>query len=359
MDQFQDRIRGSLVGGAIGDALGYPVEFIRSFAGIQSRYGERGITRLDTRLYSQSNEEKNGKAVVSDDTQMTLFTANGLLNAPKLGIKHKYAICHAYLEWLQTQNNNRKGMAECWIRDIPELNHRRAPGETCELSLKSIKRGIEPVNNSKGCGGVMRVAPVALYAVCGERMNILDADQLAGDAAEITHQHPLGFISAALMSHIIYLLAQDEKPTRSAMKDYITDGIEALRKLYGKFHNDVERMAELAERAIFLSSNEDPDLENIKRLGEGWVGEEALAIGLYCALKYLDNFEEAMIASVNHGGDSDSTGAVTGNILGAAVGYEAIPQFFKDDIELLDVILHMADDLYLGEVTKYHKDKNL
>ena len=58
-----------------------------------------------------------------------------------------------------------------------------------------------------------------------------------------------------------------------------------------------------------------------------------------------------MIAAVNHGGDSDSTGAVTGNILGAAVGYDAIPQFFKDDLELHDVILHMADDLYRGEVT--------
>ena len=59
-----------------------------------------------------------------------------------------------------------------------------------------------------------------------------------------------------------------------------------------------------------------------------------------------------MIASVNHGGDSDSTGAVTGNILGAAIGYDAIPQFFKDDLEMHDLILHMADDLYLGEVTK-------
>ena len=87
-------------------------------------------------------------------------------------------------------------------------------------------------------------------------------------------------------------------------------------------------------------------------LGGGWVGDEALAIALYCAIRHFDDFEQAMIATVNHGGDSDSTGAVTGNILGAAVGYEAIPQFFKHDLELHDVILHMADDLYRGEVTK-------
>lgn len=165
MNQLQDRIRGSLLGGAIGDALGYPVEFIYSYEGILSRYGERGITRLDTKQYS-SEGEQNNKAVVSDDTQMTLFTANGLLNAPKLGIEPKYAICRAYLEWLETQSGNRKGKAECWIRDLPELNQRRAPGTTCISALQEIRRGIEPINNSKGCGGVMRVAPVALYAVC-------------------------------------------------------------------------------------------------------------------------------------------------------------------------------------------------
>lgn len=71
----KDKIRGSLVGGAVGDALGYPVEFISSYIGLQNRYGERGITRYEL--------NENGKALISDDTQMTLFTACGLLNAVK------------------------------------------------------------------------------------------------------------------------------------------------------------------------------------------------------------------------------------------------------------------------------------
>ena len=351
MNTVQDRIRGSLIGGAIGDALGYPIEFIYSIEGIQALYGERGITRLDTRQ-KFGNGGPSGKAIVSDDTQMTLFTANGLLNAPQLCVEPKYAICRAYLEWLETQTGQHKGKAECWIRDVPELNHRRAPGNTCITALTDIRRGREPINNSKGCGGVMRIAPIPLYAAVDDRMEILDADRLAGDAAEITHQHPLGFISAALMAHIIYRLALDEKPTRDAMKEYVTEGVESIRRLYGHHYNDVERMAELAERAVLLASCEQLDLENIQRLGEGWVGEEALAIGLYFALKYFENFEEAMIASVNHIGDSDSTGAVTGNILGAAIGYDAIPQFYKEDLEMHDLILHMADDLYRGKVTK-------
>ena len=69
---ISDKIKGSLIGGAIGDALGYPVEFDK-YDYIIKKYGDRGITE-----FKISN---TGKALVSDDTQMTLFTANGILNA--------------------------------------------------------------------------------------------------------------------------------------------------------------------------------------------------------------------------------------------------------------------------------------
>lgn len=352
MNTLRDRIRGSLVGGAIGDALGYPVEFISSYEGIQAHYGERGITRLDTRQHWLDETGQAGKAVVSDDTQMTLYTANGLLNAQKQNISLKYGICRAYIEWYLTQVGKKSPKyRDCWITDIPEMNHRRAPGITCINSLDAIYRGKDPMNNSKGCGGVMRIAPIPLYAAVLDRMSIEEADKLAGEAAEITHQHPLGFIPASLMSHIIYRLALDSEPTQESMKRYIMEGVEELHIQYGTYHNDIERMAELAENAILLLDNGKSDLENIGCLGEGWIGEEALAIALYCSLKHFDSFEEAMIASVNHKGDSDSTGAVTGNILGAAIGYAAIPQFYKDDLEMHDIILHMADDLYRGEIT--------
>ena len=351
MNTLQDRIRGSLIGGAIGDALGYPVEFIDSFKRIQAQYGERGITRLEVR-WTEIDAASIGKAVVSDDTQMTLFTANGLLNAPKLGIEPKFAICRAYLEWLETQTGQYKGKAECWIRDIPELNCRRAPGNTCITSLRDIKKGRDPINNSKGCGGVMRVVPVPLYAAVDNRMSVTDAALLAGDAAEITHQNPLGFIPAALVSHVIYRLTLDEVPSKLTLERYIREGTKSMEKLYPQYPADVKCMGELCQKAITLADNCSSDLENIETIGEGWTGEETLAIAFYCCIRHFDSFEDAMIAAVNHGGDSDSTGAVTGNILGAAIGYEAIPQFFRDDLELHDVILHMADDLYRGEITK-------
>lgn len=288
---------------------------------------------------------------------MTLFTANGLLLAAQQTMTPLQGIKQAYLEWYETQTGQREGEASCWIRDVPELNHNRAPGTTCMSALSSLKHGVKPKNDSKGCGGVMRVAPIALYAAVRNRMDILDADKLAGDAAALTHLHPLGFISAALLSHIVYRIMQAERVGRSDLEDFIRDGFETMRKIYRDCQSDVHCMGELANLAINLAANEQADIANVRQLGEGWVGEEALAISLYCALKYIDNFEEGMTASVNHSGDSDSTGAITGNILGAILGYEALPQCYKDTLEMHDLILHMADDVYRGTVTSFFVDE--
>lgn len=352
---IKDRIRGSLIGGAIGDALGYPVEFISSYAGIQRKYGVGGITRLDTHQWWLEEDNGNEKAVVSDDTQMTLFTACGLLNAKKDNVPFLPSICRSYVEWLLTQTGNKKrGYDRCWISKLPELNVRRAPGNTCITSLNDILMGREPANNSKGCGGVMRIAPIPLYGVVDDRMDIRKACQLAADASELTHQHPLGYIPSALVSYIIYKLAQDEAPERETCKDYIREGLNVIAELFSNHSEDVKRFSHLIKTAILWSDISTDDVRTIEdELGGGWVAEETVAIAVYCSLAYFDNFERAMIAAVNHSGDSDSTGAVTGNILGAAVGYDAIPQFFKDDLELHDIILHIADDLWKGETTVY------
>jgi ADP-ribosylglycohydrolase len=111
---------------------------------------------------------------------------------------------------------------------------------------------------------------------------------------------------------------------------------------------DCHPMKTLLETAIRLSENESADMENIPKLGKGWTGDEALAIAVYCALRHSNDFSSAVVAAVNHGGDSDSTGAITGNILGAWLGYDAIDNKWKRNLELKNVILEMADDLFNG-----------
>lgn len=351
MDVLQDKIEGAIIGGAIGDALGYPIEFVNSFEGIQKLYGEKGITRLDAHQRWLDEEYQAGKAVFSDDTQMTLFTANGLLNAVKEDKPPIDGICEAYLEWLQTQEGEHKGEAKCWIRDIPSLNHRRAPGATCTTALDAISKGEEPLNNSKGCGGLMRTAPVALYSAVGKRLSIEDSDRISAEAAHLTHLHPDGFLPSAIESHIIYRLLSKSDISRDFLLEVTEEGIETALFLYPHLKRQVQRLNRMIGRAIDLLDNGKADVDNINEIGEGWTGDEALVIAIYCCAKHIDSFEKTIIAAVNHGGDSDSTGAVAGNIIGAVLGYGSIPTYFIKDLETPDLILHMADDLYKGMVT--------
>lgn len=177
---------------------------------------------------------------------------------------------------------------------------------------------------------------------------------MAAEVSELTHQHPLGYIPSSLVAYIIYRLIQDENPERETCKEYIREGLSLITEMYPEYPDEVARFNRLIKTAILWSDISTDDVQTIENeLGGGWVAEETVAIAIYCSLVYFDDFERAMIAAVNHSGDSDSTGAVTGNILGAVIGYEALPQFYKENLELHDVILHVADDLYRGEESKY------
>ncbi len=360
MKKNLDKFRGCLIGGAAGDALGYAVEFL-SEKRIWNRYGEDGI---------QEYERRGGKALISDDTQMTLFTANGLLYAHTRGrmrgILGPYPgyVATAYKEWYLTQECSypAKGDFFCsWLMNVPELFSPRAPGNTCMSAIENGCRGTieEPTNSSKGCGGVMRVAPVGLYfGDC--RASGMRVDLMAADIAALTHGHEMGYIPAALLAHIVRLVSHSEDIT---LREAVLDGLDAMERIFPKAEHMAPFRA-LMEKAVALSGSDTPDLVVIHTLGEGWVGDEALAIAVYCALKHSDDFDKCMIAAVNHRGDSDSTGAIAGNILGAYLGLSRIPQKYIEDLELKDVILEIAEDLYydcqIDEYTRAQtiRDKN-
>ena len=348
-----DKIRGCMVGGAAGDALGYAIEFSGERE-IFSIYGKTGITEYEL-------DRLNGKAIISDDTQMTLFTASGLLAGDAIGSKDgaqkwpRVYVARAYADWLLTQEmtfeESRKEHriplkdSASWLLNVPELYKRRAPGNTCLSALKYGKLAgddyiSEHINDSKGCGGVMRVAPLALNY---PGVNIEKLDHEGAQIAAVTHAHSLGYMPAAVLTHIISRIVFPER--KMQLREIIAEAERTAEVLFrGDKHLD--ELICLIDRAIELSENSDSDLDNIHRLGEGWVAEETLAISIYCALRYQKDFSAGIIAAVNHRGDSDSTGAVTGNILGALLGYDAIDEKWKKDLELIDVIIEMADNLY-------------
>lgn len=340
MDNWENKFRGCLVGGAVGDALGYAVEFM-SENSIFSKYGESGINE-----YSLTN----GTALISDDTQMTMFTAAALIDGAASG-NFADSISRGYFGWYQTQTGGAVTAADgsCVgkLLGISELYSRRAPGVTCLSALGSEKIGTveDPINGSKGCGGVMRVAPIGLIFANGSFPQVTqnEIDMLGAKAAAVTHGHELGYIPAAALVHIIDFLVRKDRYT---IVDAVADSVLAMRKLFGDTEN-VKLFHKLMERSVELAENGTDDLNAIHQLGEGWVAEETLAIAVYCAVKYQNDFEKAICAAVNHNGDSDSTGAVCGNILGATLGYDKIPRKFKDNLELHDILIELADDLMI------------
>ena len=328
-----NRFKGCLIGGAVGDALGYPVEFM-SASSIFHKYG-------------------NGAAEISDDTQMTLFTATGLLLGTTRGMTrgimgpYETYIAPSYLDWYRTQTEAYplpEGYHYSWLVNVPALFSRRAPGNTCMSALAAGGDGTmeAPLNHSRGCGGVMRAAPIGLY-FGGAGYDPAQIDRIGAMSAALTHGHELGYLPAAMLAHIIARISGEGDTVAGA----VNDAMAALPAVFPQAKH-LERLLALVGLAADLAGSDTDDLTAIRRLGEGWVGDEALAIAVYCAVRYADDFEKGVTAAVNHDGDSDSTGSIAGNILGTSLGYDAIPPKYLERLELREVILEMAEDLYRG-----------
>jgi ADP-ribosylglycohydrolase len=331
------RFRGCLLGGAIGDALGAPVEFLRH-AEIVAQHGPLGLTDLAP-AYGRIG-------AITDDTQMTLFTAEALLRlrvANLLGIPADPATlaCGAYLRWRYTQDEAYAGTA-CdgagLLLRVAALHARRGPGATCLESLESRAgaSGDPAVNDRKGCGGVMRMAPVGLAFVDGNGARISQAFDRGVLFAALTHGHPSGSLAAGAFAMIESVIAIGA-PLEVGLD-------KAIRYLRG-FDGHQETLAALINARRLADEDAIPGAASVESLGGGWVAEEALAIGVYAAL-VAETFADGVLLAVNHGGDSDSTGAIAGNLLGTLHGIDAIPSTWRERVELGDLLLQVADDLY-------------
>jgi ADP-ribosylglycohydrolase len=340
--RIRSRFRGCLLGGAAGDALGAPVEFLH-LDEILRTYGESGI-RDFAPAYGKLG-------AITDDTQMTLFTAEAVLSAHLASVLQSqepdffHAAAGSYARWLMTQENSRlvsSGNAKAsWLLQQKRLFSRRAPGTTCLSALQTSRGKVtRAMNDSKGCGGVMRMAPVGMYFAASHSRE-RNSDRLhssifaaGSDLAAITHGHPSGCLSAGALAVIVNLLL-----VGNSLPDAVHAAKEELRN-----HPSHKETLSAIEKSESLAMSRPRDRIALRELGKGFVAEEALAMGLYCALGAKE-FEDGVILAVNHSGDSDSTGSITGNLLGAAAGSEAIPDRWLACLELRSTIEAIADDL--------------
>ena len=319
-DRLECQIHDCLLAGAMGDALGAGIEFA-TLAEIQTEFPQ-GFTDLPV--------HQGIRGAFTDDTQMTLFTAEGMVRAfvrgALKGICHAPGVIHhALLRWLITQGEaspvevDRQGL----VVD-PRLHARRAPGLTCLNALRQAQRFGEPaMNASKGCGTIMRVAPLAYAQVSHIR-------ELAIECSALTHGHQTGQEAAAAWALILRSLA---------------DGcdLEEASAMHAETFGTETRDAIL--RA--LSTVPDGRPETTEQLGAGWTAEEALSIAIH-ACRCARDLEHGLVVAVSHSGDSDSTGAIAGNALGLLFPGEARGHKWARQIGCADLIEQIAQDLALA-----------
>ncbi|HVE51542.1 MAG TPA: ADP-ribosylglycohydrolase family protein [Casimicrobiaceae bacterium] len=328
-----------MLGGGVGDAIGAPVEFL-SIDEIRARFGVAGVVDMTTAF------ERPG--AITDDTQMTLFTADGLLRAHvrqslEGSVNMNAIVAHAYQRWLMTQAKptplvDRTG-DQGWLIEHRELFATRAAGHTCIAALEAMASlGAKARNDSKGCGGVMRMAPVGLF--CAREPGSTDqraarrAFDLGCELAALTHGHPTGQVAAGAFAALIALVAREWE---------IDESIDELLPLVAKRPLGAETSAAI-KAAVALTRAGAPTPEKVATLGEGWIAEQALAIAIYAALASED-FTTGVLVAVNHSGDSDSTGAIAGNLIGALRGVDNIPRKWLSALDAGATLAAIADDL--------------
>jgi len=300
----QDKFRGCLLGLAIGDSSGVPLERFHTKKAILKATNGMGVLGPPD------------PALISDDTQMSVAVAEALIEAGDSDGFMK-SLTQKFIEWRKQQ-------------DDPKF--RRGPGNTCLRACENLMEGRSweesGIPGSLGCGSAMRSAPIGLFFDKIEK--VIDC---AINSSIITHPHELclcGAVGTAVLTH----LALNDEPM----------GIWASELVRVNFSADFKDIIKLAAKCA--AERQDPDVVlSDAVLGEGWTGHEAVASALYCCMMFPNSYEKAVLLAANTVGDSDSIACITGAWMGCRLGVEAIPKEWIEKIENRDQLIDLADRL--------------
>lgn len=297
-----------MLGLAIGDALGAPTEFL-SYDEIRVRFPPDGVQDFHPFVGLRAGS-------YTDDTEMTIAIALGILNASKSNLE-------SILDSISTE----------FVKWYGQTKAGRSPGRTCTSSVSRLRQGVHwsvsGKNDSKGCGTAMRSAPIGLAF----RTDLNMLEELATKSSLITHGHPAATAGSIGTAYLV-VKALEGIP--------ILDSVESLLERTEGMSKDFTDCIGKIPAAL----EEENSRKAHEMLGEGWVAEEALAGAIYVCAKHPDSFERVVLEAANANGDTDSKACIAGAIAGAYQGENALPKRWRTQVEDNLLLIELADRLY-------------
>ena len=310
-----EKAQGIIYGLAIGDCLGQPTERIK-LNEIKRRFGSKGIKELPD------------PAIFTDDTQLSIAVAEALINSKSFN-KNIFmkAIKKEFIRWLHSPENA------------------RGPGKSCMQGIQNMENGISwdksSIKDAMGCGSAMRVAPIG-YVL---QYNPIKMQEFAHISGICTHNHESANAACIGMTWLIKFALDNIPPSEYIQRLLIiTDGMSI------EFTRSIDKV-----RQCLLWEDEEKAL---KYIGEGWVGHEAVALALYCFLRYPNSYKKTVLRGANSDGDSDSIASIAGAISGAYLGVNSIPKDWIKSVEKTEYLRELAIRLEIRKI-EYIKNKNL
>ncbi|MCX5147198.1 ADP-ribosylglycohydrolase family protein [Streptomyces sp. NBC_00320] len=340
---FRSRVRGTLLGSALGDAFGAPLADLPLDA-VREAHGPQGLTE-PAPAYGR-------RGTVTAATQLTLFTVDGLIRAHvrrDTGAWHPPTDIHrAHLRWAATQHDwgpDERRKDNGWLARQEWLYARRGPARACMTGFADDVLGTldQPKNpTARDAAAATRSAPFGLLVGWDPALVL----QLATECAAQSHGHPAAYLSAGAFAVIVHGLTRGDSLDAALQR---TLGLLGARPGH-------QNVTHALQRAVAAVPQGPPTPQAVATFaaGEGHGGgggsgggaEDALAVAVYCAL-VAEDVPHGLRLAVNHDGDSTAAGALCGALLGALHGETALPGAWLADLEGRATVLEIADDFAL------------
>lgn len=342
MGKKNSAFRGCFLGMAVGDAMGLAINKM-TWEEICENYGPNGLLGYDLR---------NDSAEVSSYTQVAAYVTNGLLlaiNRGKTGTPIPF-VAEAMRQWAKRQHFPRDPEKNLfWVSQISQLRKRKCMDAWMLDATRFSTLGTpeKPINQAATPGAIMTGAAIGLY-YDPKRMEPGQIGTTAVQAVALTHGDPEAYLSAAVLSYVIYGLLHHKD---NSLKENFMRAVETVDRLFREKFPQTTALSTRLKLAIGLADNQN--LEPRQRMEQLCCNSagECLAAAMYACLASNEDFDTAMILSVNHSGRSSAVGAIAGAILGTKLTEEALPDFYLESLEAADVLRTLADDLVQGSPT--------